>query len=193
MVLQSCLIFPLSTRQRETSFNASFMCSLLGFYSSYFFQSHCRDLKPKKKKITIQSSFVDIGHRCHIVSCADGKRRHLIPKQQEKKKKRVIYCWEYVLKVLFGHTVCCLVVLFHMLSWQRRYLYPQQKKMRESKMWSLHGKLLLENFCTSLNLPVNLNTLSYPVKTQWDFFPSNPIYSLHLLDYFSLPILHSGW
>lgn len=151
-------------------------------------------LKTKKKKDNY--SVIFCGHwsqMSHRKLCWWQKKTLNSKTTGKKKKKRVIYCWEYVLKVLFGHTVCCLVVLFHMLSWQRRYLYPQQKKMRESKMWSLHGKLLLENFCTSLNLPVNLNTLSYPVKTQWDFFPSNPIYSLHLLGYFSLPILHSGW
>lgn len=41
----------------------------------------------------------------------------------------------------------------------------------ENKVCTLCGKLLLENFCMSLNLPVNQNLLSCPVKSQWDLLP----------------------
>lgn len=135
MVLQSCLIFTLSTRQRETSFNASFMCSLLGFYSSYFFQSHCRDLKPKKKKITIQSSFVDIGHRCHIISCADGKRRHLIPKQQEKKKKKSHLLLGLRLKsFVWSHCVLSCGIISHVILTEEIPVPPAEKNERKQNV-----------------------------------------------------------
>lgn len=73
---------------------------------------------------------------------------------------------------------------------------PSTKNRRKQNL-SFMWKALLENFCTSLNLPVNQNLFSYPAKSQQTSFPSNSAYSVHLLGFiplFSPPVLlHSGW
>jgi len=41
----------------------------------------------------------------------------------------------------------------------------------ENETYPLCGKLLLENFCISLNLPVNQNLFFHPMKSQSDLLP----------------------
>lgn len=123
--------------------------------------------------MTIQPSFVEIGHKCHIISCCWWQRWYLFWIQG---KKVAIYSWVYVLKVLFSHIMCCLAVLFHMLT-EESPVCPAQRT-EENKTSALCGNLLLENFCTSLNLPVNQNQQSHS-QTPFSLFfaPIGLLYS----------------
>lgn len=81
---------------REISFHASFINSLLGFYKLLHLPILSQGLKTKKKKDDCKSSFVKIGHRCHIISCADGKRRHLFWIQGKKELFTVgLISWKF--------------------------------------------------------------------------------------------------